>query len=144
MAQTIKSPPSSFRDSPSRLAPSRPGSRAGAASLSGGYPTHEYVPANTKDPLDMEIAIICNSVAHGLLVERVDPPLRGIPKAGEEIMAQYAFSNSIARKVVTCRLTTLSRLSKAGGPTVSKKVMCRVGGGWQDLQMYLLNRQAGL
>jgi hypothetical protein len=92
----------------------------------------------------MEIAIICNSIAHGLLVERVDPPLRGVPKAGEEIMAQYAFSNSLARKVVTCRLTTMSRLSKAGGPTVSKKVMCRVGGGWQDLQMYLLNRQAGL
>ncbi|TFL05139.1 hypothetical protein BDV98DRAFT_561537 [Pterulicium gracile] len=144
LPQNLKSPPSSFRDSPSRLAPSRPGSRNGANSLSGGFPTHEYVPKNTKDPLDMEIAIICNSVAHGLLVERVDPPLRGVPKAGEEIMAQYAFSNSIARKVVTCRLTTLSRLSKAGGPTVSKKVMCRVGGGWQDLQMYLLNRQAGL
>ena len=89
----------------------------------------EYHPANLKDPLDVEMGLICNSVAHGLLVERVDPPLKNPPKAGEEIMAQYAFENALARKIVTCRLTTLSRLSKNGGPTVSKKVMCRVGGG---------------
>jgi len=87
-----------------------------------------------------------NSVAHGLLIERVDPPLRTIPPDGEEIRAQYAFSNSLSRKVVTCRLTTMTRSgAKAGAhDKASKKVMCRVGGGWQDLQLYMLNRQAGL
>jgi hypothetical protein len=92
-------------------------------------PMHEYIPGNPKDPLDVEVAFIVNSIAHGLLVERVDPPLRAIPKGGEEIKAQYAFSNALSRKVVTCRLTTLTRLGKAGGDTTTKKVMCRVGGG---------------
>jgi len=87
-----------------------------------------------------------NSIAHGLLVERVDPPLKTVPRPGEEIRAQYAFSNALSRKVVTCRLTTLTRsgAKNYGQPTTTKKVMCRVGGGWQDLHLYMLNRQAGL
>ncbi|GLB41939.1 putative yeast cortical protein KAR9 [Lyophyllum shimeji] len=142
---TQKLPPSSFRDSPASRAPSRPGSRAGAYTPSmDNPPMHEYVPGNPKDPLDVEVAEIVNSIAHGLLIERVDPPLRKIPKEGEEIKAQYAFSNSLSRKVVTCRLTTLMRPGKAAGDATTKKVMCRVGGGWQDLSHYVLNRQAGM
>jgi hypothetical protein len=76
-----------------------------------------------------------------LVVERIDPPLKGIPREGEEIRAQYAFSNALSRKVVTCKLTTLSRPGRSD-PT--KKVMCRVGGGWQDLHLYILSRQGGL
>ncbi|KAL0953791.1 hypothetical protein HGRIS_004975 [Hohenbuehelia grisea] len=144
-----KLPPSSFRDgaSSSSRAPSRSGSRAGAytPTLEGG-PVHEYVCGNSRDPLDVEVASIVNSIPHGLLVERVDPPLRGAPREGEEVKAQYAFSNALSRKVVTCKLTTLTRTSRAGatGDAVIKKVMCRVGGGWQDLQLYMLNRQAGM
>ncbi|KAH7915298.1 hypothetical protein BJ138DRAFT_1055205 [Hygrophoropsis aurantiaca] len=142
-----KLPPSSFRDgSVSRAPSSRPGSRAGAYTPTMEQtPVHQYVPANAKDPLDAEVAAIVNSLAHGLLIERVDPPLRAVPREGEEIKASYAFSNSLSRKVVTCRLTTMTRLgSKADGTTTTKKVMCRVGGGWQDLQLYMLNRQAGM
>ncbi|KAH7921304.1 hypothetical protein BV22DRAFT_1072559 [Leucogyrophana mollusca] len=143
-----KLPPSSFRDgSTTRTPSSRPGSRAGAYTPTMEQnPVHQYVPANSKDPLDAEVAAIVNSIAHGLLIERVDPPLRTVPREGEEIRASYAFSNSLSRKVVTCRLTTLTR----SGPktnnhdTTTKKVMCRVGGGWQDLQLYMLNRQAGM
>lgn len=102
---------------------------------------HLYVPTSTKDPLDNEVAMVVNSLAHGLLIERVDPPLKSTPKEGEEIRAQYAFSNSLARKVVTCKLTTLAR---SGGKHTTKKVMCRVGGGWQDLHLYIINRQAGI
>lgn len=142
---TIKLPPSSYKEnSPiSNRAPSRAYSRAGAYTPGGGdqYPMHEYIPGNLKDPLDVEIALIVNSIPHGLFIERVDPPLRTVPRDGEEIRAQYAFSNSLARKVVTCRLTTLARPGRSD-PT--KKVMCRVGGGWQDLQFYILNRQGGL
>jgi hypothetical protein len=127
-------------------------------------PMHEYVAGNTADPLDVEVATVVNSIVHGLLIERVDPPLRKnqIPKEGVEIKAQYAFTNSLSRKVVTCRLTTLSRSGKTGADaTTTKKVMCRVGGGkfydfsnhvgdlyilekgWQDLSHYVLSRQAG-
>jgi hypothetical protein len=87
----------------------------------------------------MEVANVVNGIAHGFLIERIDPPLKTPPYPGEEVKAQYAISNAIGRKVVTCRLVVLNR-----SDTQTKKVMCRVGGGWLDLQMYLLNRQAGL
>jgi len=140
-----RAPPSSFKDSSSSRASSRPGSRAGAYTpTKDNFPLHEYVPGNLKDPLDVEVAGVVNSIAHGLFVERIDPPLRKIPKEGEEIKAQYVFSNALSRKIVTCRLTTLTRSGKTTGDTAMKKVMCRVGGGWQDLSHYVLNRQAGL
>lgn len=121
-------PPSSFKDSSAPRTPiSRPSSRAGNSTAGyEGLPVHLYVPGSTKDPLDNEVAMIVNSIAHGLLVERVDPPLRAAPKEGEEIRAQYAFSNSLSRKIITCKLTTLAR---SGGKHTTKKVMCRVGGG---------------
>ena len=72
-----------------------------------------------------------NNISHSLLIERVDPPLRTIPKEGEEIRAQYAVANSLSRKVITCKLTTLSRSGSKGVTT--KKVMCRVGGGKRSL-----------
>lgn len=128
-----KLPPSSFRDGSART-PSRPGSRSGAYTPThDALPLHEYTPGNLKDPLDVEIAAVVNSIAHGLLVERVDLPLKKAPKDGEEIKAQYAFSNALSKKIVTCRLTTLTRAGKssgdAGTSTSTKKVMCRVGGG---------------
>ena len=126
-----KLPPSSFRDGTGSRAPSRPVSRTGAHTPSlDNLLLHEYVPGNTADPLDVEVAKVVNSIVHGLLIERVDPPLakNQIPKEGKEIKAQYAFTNSLSRKVVTCRLTTLSRSSSAETST-NKKVMCRVGGG---------------
>ncbi|KAJ7116058.1 hypothetical protein C8R44DRAFT_628384 [Mycena epipterygia] len=138
-----KLPPSSFRDGSSRT-PSRSGSRTDSYTPTmDNLPLHEYVPGNARDPLDTEVAFVVNSIAHGLLVERVDPPLKKIPKEGEEVKAQYAFSNALSRKVITCRLTTLTRPGKAD-IMVTKKVMCRVGGGWQDLSHYILNRQAGM
>ncbi|KAG1725723.1 hypothetical protein EDB19DRAFT_1833673 [Suillus lakei] len=137
--QTVagKLPPSSFRDSSTTRTPnSRPGSAVRVLYTHGARP-------DTPDPLDVEVAAIVNAIPHGLLIERVDPPLKAPPKEGEEIRASYAFSNSLSRKVVTCKLTTLTRSGARGGG-MSKKVMCRVGGGWQDLQLYMLNRQAGM
>lgn len=126
-----KLPPSSFRDSARTPVSSRPPSRTGASTPMLENPLHEYISNNPKDPLDQEVAAIVNSIPHGMLIERVDPPLRTVPKAGEEIRAQYAFSNQLSRKVVTCRLTTLTRSGAKtyGQPTTTKKVMCRVGGG---------------
>jgi hypothetical protein len=119
-------PPSSFKDTV-RI-PARPPSRSGAATPSlDGKPVHTYIPLNPKDPLDTEVAAVANSMAHGLLIERLDPPLRTIPKEGEEIRAQYAFSSVLGRKVVNCKLTTMTRSSR--DHVTTKKVMCRVGGG---------------
>lgn len=143
-------PPSSFRDgmSPRPSATfSRPGSRVGAHTpgIDGQNP-HIYVPVSSKDPLDLEVARVVNSIPHTLLIERVDPPLRVAPKGGDEVRAQYALSSPFSRKVITCKLTTLTRLGAKGSGqelTTTKKVMCRVGGGWQNLQVYIQNHQAG-
>jgi hypothetical protein len=135
----IRLPPSSFREAsssssipPAQRTPSRPSSRlSDFGSLAN--PTYVYTPGNPRDPLDAEVAAIVNSIAHGLLIERIDPPLKTIPREGQEIRAQYAFSNSLAKKIVTCRLTTLSRAGAKGeSSTASKKVMVRVGGGKQS------------
>ncbi|KAI0040744.1 hypothetical protein FA95DRAFT_825446 [Auriscalpium vulgare] len=141
-----KLPPSSFREGSVPRTPSRPASRSGAYTPGlEASPSYIYTPGNPRDPLDAEVAAIVNSIAHGLLIERIDPPLRAIPREGEEIRAQYAFSNALARKIVTCRLTTQSRAGAKGeASTASKKVMVRVGGGWQDLHLYMLNRAAGM
>ncbi|KAF9224011.1 hypothetical protein BS17DRAFT_639340, partial [Gyrodon lividus] len=72
-------------------------------------PGYTYVPANPKDPLDAEFAAVVNAIPHGLLIERVDAPLKTIPKEGEEIRASSG--------------------GRTGGEhTMTKKVMCRVGG----------------
>ncbi|KAF8515068.1 hypothetical protein JB92DRAFT_2916096 [Gautieria morchelliformis] len=143
--QTLpKGPPSSFRDTlatPVSTLRSRPSSRGAFTPSLEQNPVPTYIPGNMKDPLDVEVARVVNSMAHGFLIERVDPPLRAVPKPGEEVKAQYAISNALARKVLNCRLVVISRSGPKGGET--RKVMCRVGGGWQDLSMYLLSRAAG-
>ncbi|KAG9313066.1 hypothetical protein JVU11DRAFT_6506 [Chiua virens] len=126
----VRAPPSSYRDASTTRTPSRAVSRAGAFTPSVDGPTNIYVQGNPKDPLDTEFAAVVNAIPHGLFIERVDPPLKMTPKEGEEIRASYAFSSSLSRKVVTCRLTTLTRSGRTGGDnTMTKKVMCRVGGG---------------
>ncbi|KAG8894614.1 hypothetical protein FRB99_001101 [Tulasnella sp. 403] len=144
-ASGSRGPPSSFRgdgqiSSPSTRAHSSsrspPSSRAEPQS-----PIQEmaqaplYLPTSAHDPLDAEVARIANSVPHGMRIERLDPPLRAPPKGSEEVKAQYAISNALARRVIGFRLVVINR---PGGQ--SKKVMCRVGGGWVDLETYLTNR----
>ncbi|KAG1812979.1 uncharacterized protein BJ212DRAFT_1301423, partial [Suillus subaureus] len=120
--QTVagKLPPSSFRDSSTTRTPnSRPGSRSGSYTPMERDPLHSYVPASDKDPLDMEVAAIVNAIPHGLLVERVDPPLKFEPESGN-LQADDA-----------------DALWGKGGRDVEE-------GCWQDLQLYMLNRQAGM
>ncbi|KXN87416.1 hypothetical protein AN958_08847 [Leucoagaricus sp. SymC.cos] len=145
-----RAPPSSFRDGSNSRAPSRPGSRAGAHTpatamlieswAQNSVPVHEYIPVDLKDALDVEVATILNSLGHGFKVERSEAPLRR-PKPGEEVTAKYRFSTTLGSKNVTLKLTTMNRRGGAEGSVTVKKVMCRVGGGWQDLSDYVLNRQ---
>jgi hypothetical protein len=129
--------PSSFHQlfRSSRTA-SRPPSRLHdhATTPSPGYgisQAHEYVPGNQKDPLDLEVAAIVNSMAHGFSVERVDPHWRRLPPLSEDLKAQYSFTNALGKKVLTCKLLVIQRAAPKtlAGHVQTRKVMCRVGGG---------------
>ena len=111
---------------------SQPGSRTGAHTPGfDGQNSRVYVPTSSKDPLDLEVARVVNSIPHALLIERVDPLLRVAPKEGDEVRAQYAVSSPLLRKVITCKLTAFTRLSARGSrqELTTTKMMCRVGGG---------------
>lgn len=126
-----KPAPSSFHQPPgSSAGASRPPSRLHSP-RHNSCQTQWYVPGNPKDPLDLEVATIVNSVSHGFCVERVDPHLRRHSPPGEEIKAQYSFSNALGTKVLTCKLLVIQRASPRTlvGHVQTKKVMCRVGGG---------------
>jgi hypothetical protein len=95
-------------------------------------PQIPYIPSSLKDPLDVEVAHIVNSIQHGFLIERMDPPSRAAPTPGTELKAQYAFSNALGRKIINCKLVIVHRTgtkSAGGVEAPTKKVMCRVGGG---------------
>lgn len=99
-----------------------------------------YVP-NPIDPLDMAVAHVVNSLPLGLDYSRIDPPLTLSQVSQCEILsARYAFSLSrvagMNEKAVFCKL--VDRL----GPRVpkgGKKVLVRVGGGWQELEAFLMS-----
>ncbi|KAF8323541.1 uncharacterized protein EI90DRAFT_3076975 [Cantharellus anzutake] len=136
-------PPSSYRDLPYSMS-SRPSSRSSNVNrvfTPGAEPTglEKYLIGNPRDPLDVEVARVVNSFPHDFFVERVDPHNRTVPSPGEEIKAQYAFSNSLGRKVLACRLLIINRSNPKSivSHVETRKVMCRVGGGWQDLDVYL-------
>lgn len=127
-----KPAPSSFNFGPSSRPPSRSRERSTTPGVDHDpFQVHEYVPGNPKDPLDAQIAAVANSVVHGFLVERVDPHWRRPPPPGEEIKAQYAFSNAYGRKILACKLLVIQRAAPKtlAGHVQTKKVMCRIGGG---------------
>jgi len=79
----------------------------------------QYIPLKN-DPLDVEVAKVVNASPLSVKVER----------AGSD---KYYFGNEGGgrdRKVYLCRLMKYAS---------SSKVMVRVGGGWQDLDMFLLD-----
>ncbi|KAI8388512.1 uncharacterized protein BYT42DRAFT_592414 [Radiomyces spectabilis] len=87
--------------------------------------THTYV-ANAKDPLDVEVGRIVNASPITIKCQRG-------PHSG-----QYYFGNELSpsgNKIYTCKLMTYSgtRRGKA-----QNKVLIRVGGGWQELEIFLL------
>lgn len=111
--------------------PSRPSSRPVTPVSNSVLQPQQYLPGNLKDPLDVEVATVVNSVEHSFTVDRVDAHWRRPPPPGEEIKAQYAFSNRFGRKILTCKLLLIQRAAPKTlvGHIPTKKVMCRVGGG---------------
>ncbi|QRV88630.1 hypothetical protein RhiJN_16648 [Ceratobasidium sp. AG-Ba] len=151
-----RAPPSSFRGTtpmPGASRPqSRPSSRASVTETSGRRTSLEKLAAlaagstdqlayspNAKDALDVELARVVNSMVHGYYISRVTPIVGA--QQGPESTAQYAFENAMGRKVLTCKLVVVEksapRGSLDGGTQQTRRVICRVGGGWESLSAYL-------
>ncbi|KAG9119997.1 hypothetical protein FRC07_004689, partial [Ceratobasidium sp. 392] len=152
-----RAPPSSYRGTtpmPGSSRPqSRPSSRASVGETSGRRSSLDkitnslaaastdqlaYSP-NAKDALDVELARVVNSLVHGYHIARVTPIASG--QQGPESSAQYAFTNAMGRKVLTCKLVIVEksapRGSLDGGTQQTSRVICRVGGGWESLSAFL-------
>ncbi|KAI8876487.1 hypothetical protein K501DRAFT_338065 [Backusella circina FSU 941] len=90
----------------------------------------KYVP-DPKDPLDREIARIINASPITIKCQRA-PQGQG----------RYYFGNELSpslgggKKVYTCKLMIYS--GRRGNNTPLNKVLIRVGGGWQDLEIFFL------
>lgn len=130
------------------------GRGAGRAALQRSRP---YRPKDRNDPLDAEVAHIVNQL--GVQTERVD----GQPAGGPNRMVRY----DIGGRVIVCKLLEL--VSSQGlrcdqGPISdhillqhrpsgmvggqqqekARKVLTRVGGGWIDLEQYVLSRMGSM
>lgn len=124
---------------------SRIGSGSVAGSSYGGTGAIEQYRANPNDALDVEVAAICNGL--GVALERIDPPLpRGVrleEGPGKDNRASY----EIGGRTMACRLLELHRPAGSAGAragTKAKKILVRVGGGWQDLEQWLLARLSSI
>ncbi|TKY88814.1 hypothetical protein EX895_002055 [Sporisorium graminicola] len=125
------------------------GSRIGSGSVAGSSygatgAIEQYRP-NPNDALDVEVAAICNGL--GVALERIDAPLpRGVrleEGPGKDNRAQY----EIGGRKMACRLLELHRPAGSAGAragTKAKKILVRVGGGWQDLEQWLLGRLSSI
>ncbi|CAE6413910.1 unnamed protein product [Rhizoctonia solani] len=149
-----RAPPSSYRGSTPMPTSARPSSRGSATGESSGRRTSldriaaataqsgdlTYVP-NPKDPLDVEVARVANSLAHPYLIERVSEFVKGTQ--GPDASAQYSFTLPTSRKVMICKLVIVeksagrSSLDGAGMGGQQRRVICRVGGGWESLSAFL-------
>ncbi|GAA5926812.1 uncharacterized protein JCM15063_000376 [Sporobolomyces koalae] len=112
--------------------------RAGALSpLPNGDSTATAYCPNPLDPLDLAVADIVNSLPLALYVERVEPALTRAQAAQVELFsARYVFSLSPLQDQ---RKAVLLKLVDRVGPRAKKgerKVLARVGGGWQDLESH--------
>lgn len=101
---------------------------------------------NPNDAIDVEVARVVNSI--GVRIERVDPPLpRGVKELNPSSTTLVRYQ--VGTKVIVCKLLQLHRpnstLMKSSydsdqSTNKAKKVLTRVGGGWIDLEQYLLSR----
>ncbi|CAO3622060.1 unnamed protein product [Mucor hiemalis] len=95
----------------------------------------KYKP-NPKDPLDKEIGLIINSSPI---------PIQCQKAAVGQHEGRYYFGNELTpslgggKKIYTCKLMTYENNQRNNQTTPKRnKVLIRVGGGWQDLEIFLL------
>lgn len=86
-----------------------------------------------KDPLDVEVGQIINASPISIKCSRAQP-------------GRYYFGNELSmssmggKKMYTCKLMTYG--DRRGGQFKNNKVLIRVGGGWQDLEFFLLEHSS--
>ncbi|CEP19489.1 hypothetical protein [Parasitella parasitica] len=91
-----------------------------------------YVP-DPKDALDVEVAAIVNASPISIQCQRAQP---GRYYFGSEL----SMSTMGGKKMYTCKLMTYE--DRRGGKYKNNKVLIRVGGGWQDLEFFLLEHSS--
>ncbi|KAI9256678.1 hypothetical protein BY458DRAFT_303390, partial [Sporodiniella umbellata] len=92
----------------------------------------KYLP-DPKDPLDLEVAQIMNASPISIRCQRVDS---GKYYFGSE----QSLSSMGGRKLYTCKLMVYT--DRKNGKLKNNKVLIRVGGGWQDLEFFLLEHSS--
>ncbi|KAI8059832.1 hypothetical protein BDF21DRAFT_455878 [Thamnidium elegans] len=86
-----------------------------------------------KDPLDIEVGQIVNASPISIKCQKAQP-------------GRYYFGNELSmssmggKKMYTCKLMTYG--DRRGGQFKNNKVLIRVGGGWQDLEFFLLEHSS--
>ncbi|CAO3653261.1 unnamed protein product [Mucor hiemalis] len=86
-----------------------------------------------KDPLDVEVGQIINASPISIKCSKAQP-------------GRYYFGNELSmssmggKKMYTCKLMTYG--DRRGGQFKNNKVLIRVGGGWQDLEFFLLEHSS--
>lgn len=87
-----------------------------------------------KDPLDMEVARIVNASPIAIKCQK-----------GPNGSGRYYFGSELSpsvgggRKLYTCKLMSYTGRRKSDKTAARNKVLVRVGGGWQDLELFLLH-----
>lgn len=122
---------------PSSLSSYRP-SLDRATTPGGGDSSHGAYIANAHDPLDVTISGIVNSLPLLLHVTRVDAPLSRA-QAGQIELFQARYALGLPGQVGA---PAMCKLVDRVGPRAKKgekKVLVRVGGGWQDLEAHCLS-----
>ncbi|KAI8979934.1 hypothetical protein BDB01DRAFT_798116 [Pilobolus umbonatus] len=85
-----------------------------------------------KDPLDMEIGNIVNASPITIKCQKA-PQGNGRYYFGNELTPSLGGG----KKIYTCKLMNYDQRNR-GSPLKRNKVLIRVGGGWQDLEIFLL------
>ena len=86
-----------------------------------------------KDALDVEVAHIINASPISIQCSRAE---QGKYYFGNEL----SLSSMGGKKLYTCKLMTYT--DRKGGQIKNNKVLVRVGGGWQDLEFFLLEHSS--
>ncbi|GAA5895756.1 uncharacterized protein JCM6883_001612 [Sporobolomyces salmoneus] len=120
------------------------GGRSGAFSpLPNGESTALAYSSNPHDPLDLAVGEIVNSLPLALHVARVDPHLTRAQAGSVELFsARYSFSLSPIEDYQRRAAAVMLKLVDRVGPRArkgEKKVLARVGAGWQDLESHCLS-----
>lgn len=103
-----------------------------------GFGQISYTP-NRKDPLDVEVARVVNSIPHGFMIRRLDPKKNPSHRSATNEVC-YEFARAGRRSdTKTCFLAADASPRGSSKSTRSKSVQCRIGAGgmWPLSRLWL-------